>query len=149
MLEVVGVWHEGVCSLFRASPTLDGARFRRKVHANFMNRSRIRLVLARIAFVLNLLQRPRRRAVELELKDIDELRRFDDAVHAPLALLLFNVHGIDAHESQQQIESVLEIPLALTLLVLAAHGVRNAGQESREHLAELVNFHAAATTPPV
>ena len=83
-----------------------------------MNRSRIRLVLARIAFVLNLLQRPGSRAIEFELKDVNELRRFDDAVHAPLALLLFNVHGIDAHESQQQIESVLEIPVSYTHLTL-------------------------------
>ena len=78
------------------------------------------------------------RAVELELEDVNVVGSFHYAVHAPLALLLFGIYRIDAHEAEYQVERVVEVPLPLPLVFLAPHGVGYVGEERREQLAQLV-----------
>ena len=64
----------------------------------------------------------------------------DDAIHPALALSLFGANQIGAHQAQQQIECVVEVAFLFPLIVLAAHGVRDVGQEGDQHLAEMFQF---------
>ena len=93
-----------------------------------------------VAFLFDLPQGFVRRAVQLELEDVDVAWRLHDAIHPSLTLLLLGVDRINADESENQVKRVVEIAFPFTLVLLAAHRVGNVRQESGEQLAERVRF---------
>lgn len=123
-------------SLHRAHPIVDGTSFRREVGTYFIHGSCISFVGTCIALIFNLLQSLLSRSVQFEFEDVHEVGCFDNAVHPSFALLLFDVNGVDAHQTQQKVEGVLEIPFAFRLVFFAAHGVGNACQKARQLFVE-------------
>ena len=95
------------------------------------------LVFPRITFVLDLLDGCFGGTIELELEDVDVVGGLDDAIHPAFALLFLYEYGVGAYHAKDEIESILEVTLLLSLIVLAALGIRDACQKGREELIQL------------
>ena len=91
-----------------------------------MHLALIALVGKGVTTLLYLTQSIRRRAVQLELENIDMLVGFHHAVHPSLARLPLRVNRIDAYQAKNQVKCVVEITFTLSLVRLAAHAVGDA-----------------------
>ena len=112
----------------RHLPLLHGPGLGREVHAYLVQPTRVGSIGTGIAFRLYLRQGIVRRTVALELEDIDIAVGLHDAVRTALALLLLRIDRIDADQTEDEIERVMEKALLLRLTALAAHRVRECRQ---------------------
>jgi len=74
-------------------PTVHRTCFRGEADTNLEQLTPVCQVWTGIALVFYLCQGFIRRAVQLELENVDIVRCFDDTIHPPFALLLFRVGG--------------------------------------------------------
>ena len=108
--------------LFIVEP-LNGPCLGREVDANLIEFARIGQVGLGIALLLDLLQGLFGRTIQFELEDIDIVRCLDNAINPALALLLLAIDRIDAQETQQQVEGVMEVAFVFPLILFPTHGV--------------------------
>ena len=116
-------------------PFSNGAGLGREVHADAQDATRVGGIGLGIAFLLNLLQRLVSTTVHLELEDIDVTLQLQRAIHPTVALAVLDADGltIDAQETKQQVEGVLEMLLrGLDILQRLMTVVGDAGEEGRE-----------------
>lgn len=99
-------------------PVTNRARFRRETGTDAVQFPAVGGIFAGIAFLLDLLQGFFRSAVQLELEDINVVGRLQHTIHTALALCLLHIHRVHAHQTQDQIERVLEVTLPLRLIYM-------------------------------
>ena len=116
---------------------LNRSRLRGEVHPNLIELPGIGQIRLGIPLLLNLLQGLFGRTIQLELEDIDVIRRLHNAIDPALALLLLAIDGIDTQETQQQVEGVMEVAFVFPLILFPTHGVGHTGQEGRQLITEL------------
>ena len=115
-------------------PPIDGSGLRREVATYQMEVLRTCLVFPRITFVLDLLDDRIGGAIELEFEDVDVVGGLYDTIHSAFALLFLYEYGVGAYHAKDEIESILEVTLLLSLIVLATLGIWDACQKGREEL---------------
>ena len=121
-----------------ACPVAHGAGLAAEGAADAVDGPGVLGVLAGIALFLDLADGLGGGPVELVLEDVDEARGLDDEVGAALAGVLLVVNGVDTHHAHEQVDGVLEVALLLSLVLMAACGVGNAGEERGEQVAVAV-----------
>ena len=62
-----------------------------------------------------------RRAVALELEDVDVIVRLHDAVGTSLALFLLGIDRVDAYQAEDESKRVVEEAFLFRLVFLASH----------------------------
>ena len=89
-----------VLLLFRThGPVTERTRLRRETGADAIQLPAVRGIFPGITFLFDLSQGFFGRTVQLELKDIDIVGRFQHTVYTTLALHLFHINRINAHQT--------------------------------------------------
>lgn len=78
--------------------------------------------------------------IKSKFEDIDKVRSFNNTIHSPLTLQLFNINRIYADQAHDKIKSILEISFTLAFIFLTSHDIWNAGKKRSQTCTEVLNL---------
>ena len=121
-------------------PLLYCSRFRREHRTYLIQFTAVRLIFTGIPLFLYLTQSLICCTVKLELKDIHIIRSLHDAIYPTVALDFLSIDSVNTYQTHNQIEGIVKIPFLLTLVLLTAHSIGDAGKEGSHTGAEIIKF---------